>query len=99
MLERQLKEMEPEQARTDEIMTAYLGYTDSELDYDTATSPTTSEVDEADETRTTMREEGRRINWEEETINSSRDDDWGRALLEQIRNNNQQRNASNSGSI
>ena len=44
MLERQLKEMEPEQARTDEIMTAYLGYTDSELDYDTATSPTTSEV-------------------------------------------------------
>ena len=43
------REMVPYQARVDEMATAYLGYTDSKLDYDTMTSPTASEVDEADE--------------------------------------------------
>jgi len=55
-------------------------------------------VDEADETWTTMREEGRRVDWEQATT-SSRNGDWGRALLAQIRNNNQQQNSSYSGSI
>jgi len=98
MQEVRQREMEPYLARVEEMAVAYLGGADSELDYDTTTSPSASEVDEAEEIQMSMREEGRRVNWEQAT-SYARDDDWGRALLAQIRNNNRRYDDSNSGSI